>query len=317
MNSAASGKKIKAYILLTLAMASWGTLYVVCKYIFKYVTPMTVMFFRYLLASVILLLFSLKNKPDHIEKKDIKYIILFGATGYFLSTMLQLYSTNLMSSGLSSLLNSLNPIFTVVLAVPFLHEKITIPKVISVTAAIFGVYVAIGGVSGGGAIIGIIAALVAVVAWTLASFIIKKHLENYSTITVTTYGMLICFILTSPFSIYEFATNPKIELNHTSVILGILFVGIVCTVLSNIFWNKSLTLIDAGQCAIFCPLQPLISAFLGCIFLKEVVDGSFIVGGILIIGGILLCVISDNIKSNHLHAIRLQFNKFSFSSKGK
>lgn len=287
--------KIKAYTLLTITMTIWGSLYVACKYVLEFVTPLTILFCRYLISAVFLLLLLIKQKPQKIDRKDIKYLVMFGAVGYFLSVIFQLYSNNLMSSGMSSLLNSLNPVFTIILGVPILHEKLTLPKGISVVVAVIGVYIIVGGVSGGGAILGIISALNAVVTWTLSSFIIKKHLQKYDTLTITTYAIIIALICTTPISIFDMATAPNLKLFTLPTILSLLFIGIVCTAISNVLWNKSLTLIDAGQCALFCPLMPMISAIFGYIFLGEKIGHTFIIGAVLIIVGIILSVLADNI----------------------
>lgn len=289
-------RKLLAYFFLTFSMIAWGTFYVVCKYVLNFVTPMTVIFFRYLLALIVLFAILIKKKPQHIEKGDFKYILLFGVLGYCISIVLQLYSTALMSSGLSSLLCSINPIVAVVLAVPFLKTKLTLPKIVAVIVAIIGVYIIIGGVGEGGAILGVILAISSVIAWTLASFIIQKKLYKYDVLTITTYAMFCGFIVIIPFSAYDFATSTNIDLLNPTVIIGLIFIGIICTALTNLLWNKSLTMIDADQCSIFCPLQPMIAAIFGCIFLNETITMSFFIGAILIIGGIVLCVMSDNIK---------------------
>lgn len=281
--------------MLIITVTIWGSLYVACKYVLNFVTPLTILFFRYLIGAVFLLLLLIKKKPQKIEKKDIKYLVLFGAIGYFMSVVFQLYSSNLLSSGLASLLNSLNPVFTVVLAVPILHEKLTLPKAISVIVAIIGVYIVIGGINGGGAMLGIISALIAALTWTMSTFIIKKHLQKYDTFTVTTYAIIIALICTTPISVYDMATAPRLKLFTLPTILTLLFIGIVCTAISNVLWNKSLTLIDAGQCALFCPLMPMISAILGYVFLGEKIGQTFIIGSVLIISGIILSIFADNI----------------------
>lgn len=290
-------QKLLAYFFLTFSMIAWGTFYVVCKYILDFITPMTIIFFRYLLALIVLFAILIKKRPQHIEKGDLKYIALFGALGYCLSIVLQLYSTSLMSSGLSSLLNSINPIVAVILAVPILKTKVNLSKIVSVILAIIGVYIIIGGVGEGGQILGIILAILAVVCWTLASFIIQKKLYKYDVLTITTYSMFIGFLVTTPFSVIDFVKNRNIEILNPTVIFGLIFIGVVCTAVTNLLWNKSLTMIDADQCSIFCPLQPMIASIFGCIFLNEKLSLSFIFGAILILSGIVLCVLSDNILS--------------------
>jgi drug/metabolite transporter (DMT)-like permease len=258
-----------------------------------YVPPLTVLFVRYLVAGVALLILLKKAKRPKIERKDYKYIVFIGVIGYFVSVSAQLIGTKLLNAGLASLLNSLNPILMLVFAVPFLKEKITMAKVISVTAAIVGVYIIIGRGGKGGEVLGIIVSLISVIAWSLTSVIVKRFTQKYDPLTITTYSILVALACTAPFSVYELVTTPNVEFFHPGILCGLIYIGLVCTALTNVLWNKSLSMIEAGRCALFYPLQPMVATILGSLFLGEVIHFSFIIGAAFIIGGVVFSVVPD------------------------
>lgn len=73
--------------------------------------------------------------------------------------------------------------------------------------------------------------------------------------------------------------------------------GIICTGFAHFLWNKSLSILLAGNCSLFYPIQPITSVLLGVIFLSEAITAHMIIGGILIVLGIMFCLVSTS-KSN-------------------
>ncbi|HAN20928.1 MAG: hypothetical protein A2Y15_02930 [Clostridiales bacterium GWF2_36_10] len=285
--------KIKAYLYLIITMLAWGSFYVVSKYIMTQITPMTVLFSRYLIAGIVFLFLMIKEKPQKIEKKDYKYIFLIGIIGYFLSIAAQFYGTNLLSAGLSSLLNSLSPVFMIMFAVIFLKEKVTFTKIITIIAAIIGIVIIIDGGGISGSFLGVFYCLVAVSGWSLMSVFVRKITQKYSIMTITTYAIIIAFTCSVPFMTYELISAPNPNIFNTDVIFGLLYLGLVCTALTNIIYNKSLSILEASRCALFYPLQPIISVIFGGLFLGENIKFSFIIGAVFILGGIVYSVLYD------------------------
>lgn len=289
--------KSKAYFYLIITMSAWGSLYVVSKFVMDSVPPLTVLLSRYLVAVIPLLLLLKKQKPQKIEKKDYKYIAFIGVFGYSFSIAAQFLGTNLLNAGLASLLNSTSPIFMIIFAMLVLKEKVTITKIISIITAIIGVYIILGGGDLGGSFWGILFSIVSVLSWSLMSVIVRKVTLKYEPLTVTTYAVLIALVCTIPLSAYELSTTTTEVVLKPSVILGLVYIGLVCTAFTNILWNKSLSMIDAGSCALFYPLQPMISVLFGCLFLGESINSCFVVGAVFILGGILFSVIADRKKT--------------------
>lgn len=295
-----SSNQSKAYFFLVLTTSAWGSLYVVSKYIMAFVPPLTVLLCRYLVAGIALLLllrtktFRTENRKK-IDRKDYKYIFLIGSLGYFVSIAAQLIGTKLSGAGLASLLNSLNPIFMLIFAVLLLHEKITPAKVISVAAALIGVYIILGGGKANGMVWGAVASLISVVIWSLTSVTVKRITKKYHPMVITTYAILVAFFCTIPFSAYELATTPGVQIFRPGVLAGLLYIGLVCTAMTNVLWNVSLSMIEAGSCALFYPLQPMVAALLGALFLGERMGLSFFIGAAFILGGVVFSVLSERL----------------------
>lgn len=302
MESISVSNQSKAYLFLVITTSAWGSLYVVSKYIMAYVPPLTVLMFRYLIAGAVLFALLKTGKFNSagsvkIERGDYKYILLAGMLGYFGSIGAQLMGTKLTNAGLASLLNSTNPIFMLIFAIPILKEKITLTKVVSIVAALAGVYIILGGGDASGMLGGALLSIASVIAWSLTSVSLKRFMRKYNPLAVTTYAILVAFVCTLPFSAYELITTPGVDIFRPDVLLGLLYVGVVCTAMTNVLWNASLSMIEAGRCALFYPIQPLVATILGSIFLHEPVHLTFVLGAALIIGGVLFSVISERIKA--------------------
>ncbi|WP_027398670.1 DMT family transporter [Anaerovorax odorimutans] len=287
----------KAYIYLVIALISWGSFYVAGKYVLEIIPSFTLLFLRYAIGIFVLLIFYRKYEKSKIEKKDYKYILLIGFAGYFLAIAFQLLGTHYCNASMASLINSMNPAMIILLAIPILHEKITIRKTFAVGITLIGTVVIIGNLGYGNTSLGVFFSFVSMIAWSLSSVIVRFSCQKYDSITVTIYGMIVGLIFSLPASIIELIHSPVIISDiKPTVIVWIFYIGIVCTAGGMLSWNKALELIDAATCSLFYPLQPLTSAFLGVLILGEVLSLNFIIGSILIVAGILYVVISEKIQ---------------------
>ena len=287
-----------AYLYLLITFFAWGSLYVVGKFVLTKIPTFTVCCFRYILAGILLTIILKFRHPKKIEKQDYKYIFLIGFFGYFLAVGSQLLGIKLSNATLPSLINSMNPIAIMVFAAILLKERMTVRKGISIVLAIAGAYVIIGGASVEGYFWGIMASLFALVVWAFISVVVRRVTQKYDALQITAYGSVIAAVCNIPVAGFEIANTPGITVDFPCV-LGILYMGIVCTALAYLLWNKSLSMLEASTCSLFYPVQPLVSVLLGFLFLQEAIDRNFIIGAVLIVGGVLLSIIEkkpENIK---------------------
>jgi len=284
----------KAYIYLVLALTSWGSLYVAGKYVLEVVPSFTLLFLRYFIAVSILAAVYKKHPKTAIERKDYKIIFSIGFVGYFLAIGLQLLGTHYCNASMASMITSMNPAMIIILAAFILHEKVTLHKGFAVGITLIGTIVIIGNLGVGNTAAGVIYSFASMVGWSLTSVIVRLSCQKYDSITVTIYSMVVGLLFALPASVIELHYSAfRIADLSPSIIIWIIYIGIVCTAGGLLFWNKALELADAATCSLFYPIQPLTSAILGVLFLGEVLSLNFIIGSALIIGGILYAVITE------------------------
>ena len=280
----------KSYLYLMTTFMLWGSLYVVSQFVLGKIPTFTVAMFRYLIAFIALSFISLKSKKEKIEKVIINNFFIMGFIGYFISVDCQLLGTKISGGSMVSLINSLNPIIISVMAMIILNEKLEINKIIGIILSLFGVYMIVG-TGANIEFIGVLISFIAVIGWAFMSVISRKISNKYSALTLTKVSMLIATVCNIPVSFLEIQiTHPLIQID-IGAILGILYMGIVCTAFTNILWNKSLSMLPANTCSAFYPIQTLTSSFLGVLVFHEILTTSFVLGSTFIIVGVLISLL--------------------------
>lgn len=280
----------KSYLYLMTTFMLWGSLYVVSQFVLGKIPTFTVAMFRYLIAFIALSFISLKSKKEKIEKSDYKYFFVMGFIGYFISVDCQLLGTKIAGGSMASLINSLNPIIISVMAMIILNEKLEIIIIIGIILSLFGVYMIIG-TGANIKFIGVLISFIAVIGWAFMSVISRKISNKYSALTLTKVSMLIATVCNIPVSFLEIQITHSLIQIDIGAILGILYMGIVCTAFTNILWNRSLSMLPANTCSAFYPIQTLTSSFLGVLVFHEILTTSFVLGSTFIIVGVLISLL--------------------------
>ena len=280
----------KSYLYLMTTFMLWGSLYVVSQFVLGKIPTFTVAMFRYLIAFIALSFISLKSKKEKIEKSDYKYFFIMGFIGYFISVDCQLLGTKISGGSMVSLINSLNPIIISVMAMIILNEKLEINKIIGIILSLFGVYMIVG-TGANIEFIGVLISFIAVIGWAFMSVISRKISNKYSALTLTKVSMLIATVCNIPVSFLEIQITHSLIQIDIGAILGILYMGIVCTAFTNILWNRSLSMLPANTCSSFYHIQTLTSYFLGLLVFHEILTTSFVLGSTFIIVGVLISLL--------------------------
>ena len=296
-------------IYLSLAASIWGGMYVASKYVLDIVPPFTLVFFRYLLAGVILVWICRAKKVSLMEIKDKGLILQIGFIGYFLSIAAQFIGTKLSSAHMGAVITTLSPIFQSGFAILLLKEKLSFKQFLSILISFIGVLVIIGlspGVSEDSSFTGNLFLLAAALFWGYYSVLAKKASENYSALQITTWAVLIATAITFPVAISESKLWNFTDLFDWTVLVGIFYVAILATAVAFFCWNKGLSLVPSHQAGLFFFFQPIVGSVLGWFILGEELTRSFYIGSILILGGVYYNMVTNkdvdevNIKGFHV-----------------
>ncbi|KJS14054.1 MAG: membrane protein [Peptococcaceae bacterium BRH_c8a] len=297
------GNTILGAICLSLAASIWGGMYVVSKYVLDFIPPFTLVWLRYVIAFAVLyaILKISQRKTKNctkLEKKDWLLLGWIGFIGYFVSISFQFIGTKLSDAHTGALITSATPAFIVIFARFVLKETLTIRKILSLLLATIGVAIVVGWSPTLGTYFwGSVILVGAAITWALLSVYVKVASYNYSSLTITTYAILFALVFTTPFMLWEIQTN-NILFNNSSIILGVLYLGIVSTAAAFFLWNKGMEMMDTGIGSLFFFFQPLVGSFLGWLLLSEHLDLNFFVGGSLILLGVLIVTVQKKKKLN-------------------
>lgn len=282
-----SSVKSRAFFPLVLTFFFWGSIYVAGKLIAQDIPPQLLACLRCMVAMTPLLWMARRHLGTKIDRKDWKYFLLVGATGYFLTVSLVQLGISLTGASMASLVNSLTPVSVTVMAALILKEKITPVKGLCLILALVGTVVVTSGATGQSDMLGIVVVLISVLCWGVASVYMRRLTSKYPAILVTTYSMALSLIFHIPAGIATAMTTPS----HFSwkCVLVILYLGVVGSGVSQYTWTKCLGILPASTCSLFYPLQAVFSALLGALILHETFRPTFFLGLLLITADVAIC----------------------------
>lgn len=284
--------KLLGAIFLSLAASIWGGMFVVVKVIVSIIPPIELVWLRYLIAIIVLLVFSIIRKTQwSFNWKDLGLILLIGLIGNTISIVFQETGTWLSSAQTGAVITSATPTFMIVFAWLILHEKLTAVKIMSVLTATIGVLLIVGvHFSGKNMLLGAICLVIAALTWALMSVLVKKVSSRYDSLQITILSTFVAIISLSPFVFSNMGVLQKVDFTQPKVFLSLLYLGIISTALAFVMWNKGLSLMNAGSSGLFFLFQPLVGTLLGWLFLGESVSWLFLIGSLLVISSIWISI---------------------------
>ncbi|MED4586742.1 EamA family transporter [Brevibacillus choshinensis] len=280
---------------LSVAASIWGGMYVVVKVVVDIVPPLELVWLRYVIALLALLIIGALTKQSwRVAKRDWLIIILIGLIGNTISIVTQEVGTMLSSAQMGAIITSTTPAFMVLFARMILKEKITAKKAISIVLATIGVCVIVGTAQiDTSNQLGGISLLIAALTWSLMSVLVKRVPGQYSQIVVTTYSILVAVAFLTPFTLGGLAKLDFEEIMQSSIWGGLLYLGVISTACGFLLWNRGLQKLNASSGGLFFFFQPIVGTFLGWLLLGEQIGLSFWMGTTLIFIGVLLVIRDD------------------------
>lgn len=279
-------------IYLALASSIWGGMYVVVKVVVMVIPPLELVWMRYLVAIVALLVIGFITRQKwHIDKRHFLIIIAIGIIGNAISIVTQETGTMLSSAQTGAIITSATPAFMVIFARLILKERFTLKKALSVCLATIGVFLIVGvGHVNLSSKLGGISLLIAALTWALMSVLVKRVPSECSQIVVTTYSILVALIVLTPFVLPRLHAISISQLTHPAIWGGVLYLGVVSTAGGFLLWNRGLQMLNASSGGLFFFFQPVVGTLLGWLILGESIGVTFWIGSILILTGVLFVI---------------------------
>lgn len=277
------------------AAAIWGGMYVVSKVILDIIPPFALITLRLILGIAVLWLVIRFTGGVQLSQPHMIKALGVGLVGYGVSLGLQFIGTRLSTASNGALVTSTTPAFVLPIAAWLLKERITRRQVIALVISLLGVLAVINPQSARlspdlfwGNIILVGAAL----TWALYSVLVRLVSRDLALLPATMTFFIGGLLVSVPAAGFELQRISIGEIN-TSVVLGVLYLGVISTALAMYLWNKAFAMLEAGAASLTFFAQPVVGAGLGAIFLHEKLSILYLVGGVLIGLGLWLAVRGD------------------------
>lgn len=286
----------------------WSTSFLWIKIAVNEISPLVLVGFRTLFATLGVLIFLMGAKFTRFKWEQIHphlgFFALIGLLNVALPFVLISWGELFISSGVASILNSTTPLFTAILAIFLLQEdRITLSKFLGLLVGFAGVvalFLPEFSKQTTHNILGLSAVLVGSFFYAISGILIKRHLHSIPSevMVLFQFGFACIFIWSAAMIIEKPVVFPHLPLTWTAL----LWLGLLGSSLASIYYFALLRSIGPTRATMVTYVPPLFGLLLGAMILNEKIGWEVWLGGLLILIGI--GVVNLNHTENQLSATR-------------
>ncbi|MGB8399699.1 DMT family transporter [Bradyrhizobium sp.] len=277
--------------LLGLLSILWGGSFFFNGVVLRELPPLTLVFLRVALASVILLplLWVYRIRFPKGVAAWAPYLAI-GFLNNVLPFSLIVIGQTTIASGLASILNATTPLFTVVVMAAAGEEKLSARRIAGVFAGLIGVVIlhgqGVGFETGQG--IGILLCLAAAFSYGLSALLARRRLSNSPPLATATFQMLASAAMMTV--VAGIVDRPwQLPVPGAATWLAVIGLAAFSTALAYIVFFQILRRSGATNVMLVTLLIPVTAILLGYLVLGERISPREIVGA-LVIGSALLVI---------------------------
>lgn len=269
--------------LVALA-AIWGASFIFIRVLAPALGPVLTVATRVLIGGVVLVAYARATGVNLALGSYWRAYLVIGIVNSTLPFLLYAFAALHIPASYSVILNSTAPLFTAVLAVPFLGERLTAAKVGGLAAGTAGVAL----VSNAGPVVpdfwfgaAVAACLAAACCYGLSSIYMKKRAAGARPLAVAGWSQIfagIVLVPVLPFAPPSGAVTPLIVAN-------VLALSLVCSSIAYLLYYRLIADVGPTRALTVAFLMPAFGMLWGALFLAETITWPMIAGCGLIVAG--------------------------------
>ena len=287
------------YAFLTFSMLCWGASFVFTAAILPMLDPISIIFSRLVISSILLwgtsLLFFRKQT---VKKALLKWIFLLAFFEPFIYFLGETYGLQRVSPVLVSIIISTIPVFTAIMMSVFFQAKLSAVNFVGIFISLFGVLCMLVNkdLTFSADLIGVLLIFIAVFSTLGYSVVLHKLSKDTHPIWIVTlqntFGILLffpLFLLLKEAPNYE---NGKAFFHFLSVKetmwFCIIMLAVFCSALAFIFYILAVKRIGVAKTSVFTNLIPIVTAVISYFLIDEKFTPMKIAGIVIVIFGLVL-----------------------------
>ena len=281
--------------LAALAALIWSGNFIVARGVYKEIPPISLAFYRWLFASIILFPFAYKQfKNDwKIIKQSWHYLFWVSLTGIALfNTFVYVGGHYTSAINLALIGTTSSPIMANILARIFLKEKIGWFKIIGIALCITGVLFLLAKGDFSNLLTfqfseGDLWVLLAAFCFAVYNTLVRKKPAAISASSFLLAIFSMGTILLLPFFIWEFNYSPPV-IWSTNLAWVIIYLSVGASVICFWIWNIAIQKLGAGRTALFGNLIPIFSSIEAVVWLHERFTINHIISMTIVLMGLVI-----------------------------
>jgi drug/metabolite transporter (DMT)-like permease len=279
-----------SFVLLLTAVVIWGCAYVVTKSGLSELPPMLFALLRYCVASVLLVPLALARGGLARLPQPVPWttLLLMALNGVALYYMLFNFALSYTTASQAALIQSSFPAVMAIMAVLWLHERVTRQRILGIILAVAGVALIVArteaDTSAHDPLLGGALTFASVLAWG-AYTMLAKRIADADPLVVTAIVAALGTIMLIPGALVENGNAPMPSISAAGWV-SIIYLGAFASAASYLLYSRALRDVDASLAGTFLNLAPVIGVISGVVFLGESITPLAILGGGMALSGV-------------------------------
>lgn len=279
-----------AFSLPILAVLIWSMNIAVTRYVADYITPVSISFYRWLVAFIILTPFMAKKvwQNRHLIQQHFWQFAILSAFGMVLYQGLAYSAAHHTSATNMGIINAFIPVFTIFVSMFILREIPNRFAVIGSILSFFGLiyvmaqgdFASLLGLSGHS---GDFVMILAVFFYAFYGVFLKKWQLKVPLLISLYVQIGFALVYHLPF-IFWFGLQ-GIDTNNVA---SVLYAGMFPSLIAPFFWMLAVQYLGPNRTSIFMNLMPVFTAIIAFFWLNEAWTIYHSIGGVIILLGIVL-----------------------------
>ncbi|MCI7310047.1 MAG: DMT family transporter [Prevotella sp.] len=253
----------------------------------EWVTPMGYMLSRCAGAALIFWVISFFLPKEKMDKKDLAVIVSGGLLGIVVSQTLTAWALVYTTPVYFSLIATLTPVATMLLAAAILKEKITSFKtwgvLIGIAGAILMVVVGWNNGTGRNDLLGIALTFLSMLTWAFYLIITRKVSQKYSAVSQMKWIFLTSTLVILPLMSGEWESQKLYTEWAWTGVMEMLFIIVFATVMGYFAIPYAMKYLHATTVSVYTNLQPVVAALVAFILAQDTLTWDKPIAGLLVL----------------------------------
>ena len=291
--------ELRYWVVLTFLGAVWGSAFIFIKVAAPEFGAIGLVQARLTIASLVFIPILLRKKYLILLKPAWKHSLVLAVTNNAIPFSLFSYGSFGADSNILAILNATTAFNTMIIALLWLGEKVTLKQIFGLVLGFIGVIILVNPESSSTSIISALFCLIGAACYSFSTVFIQKYSEKTDKMVLIGWAIIFsCFIMI-PFTLL----NLPPQIPSANALLSATWLGSISTGLAFFGYVYLIEKIGAVKTSTVAYFLPVFGIIWGALFLNEVITGGIILGCTTILIGVFFATSNKrNNISGEIHA---------------